>query len=383
MRDDTRTLEEKIADRDAKLDALHAKLSSAVEQLVTGEDWLRALTFAAKFRARSFKNTLLIAMQHAVAHAEGLVPNPDPTYVAGFKQWKALDRSVRKGQPGYQIYAPVTARMATFSPETGAWRRLGRGEKPEPGEIVRPRIVGLRPAYVWDVSQTDGKPLPEPPPSVQMPAGQAPAGLWDGLAALVAVRGYDLRIVPDPTALGGALGRTTYPIKRLEICGSLDDAAKTGVLTHELAHIDLHAPGHDRAPDDGTLTNEAPRVSQHRGIREVEADSVAYMVNASHGLTTDSSTVPYVADWASTVPGASVAETVQSTAKRVRDAAIKILDGLDTYQIPDGTPPGLDRDALRASSRRTKSRQTPTRSNQPMGQAQVRPSTPPAEELGL
>jgi hypothetical protein len=383
MRNDTRTLEEKVADRDAKLDALHAKLSSAVEQLVTGEDWLQALTFAAKFRARSFNNTLLIAMQHAIAHAEGLVPNPDPTYVAGFKQWKALDRNVRKGQPGYQIYAPVTKRMATLSPETGPWRRLGRGEKPEPGEIVRPRIVGLRPAYVWDVSQTDGKPLPEPPPSVQMPAGQAPTGLWDGLAALVAERGYDLRIVPDPTALGGALGRTTYPTKRVEICDSLDDAAKTAVLTHELAHVDLHAPGHDRAPDDGTLTNGAPTVSQHRGIREVEADSVAYMVNASHGLATDSSTIPYIADWASTVPGASVAEIVQSTATRVRDAAIKILDGLDTHQIPDGTPPGLDRDALRASSRTTKSRRTPARASQPTGQNQGRPSTPPAEELGL
>ncbi|PUB20893.1 hypothetical protein C8K30_115104 [Promicromonospora sp. AC04] len=383
MRDDTRTLEEKTADRNAKLDALHEKLSGAVEQLVTGEDWLRALAFAARFRARSFNNTLLIAMQHAIAHAEGLVPSADPTYVAGFKQWKALDRSVRKGQPGYQIYAPVTARMATFSPESGPWRRLGRGEKPEPGEIVRSRIVGLRPAYVWDVSQTDGKPVPEPPPSVQMPAGQAPAGLWDGLAALVAERGYDLQIVPDPTALGGALGRTTYPTKLVEICDSLDDAAKTAVLTHELAHIDLHAPGRDRAPSDGTLTSEPATVSQHRGIREVEADSVAYMVNASHGLTTDSSTIPYIADWASTVPGTSIAETVQSTATRVRDAAIKILDGLDTHQIPDGTPPGLDRDALRASSRTAKSRRTPTPVDGSARQTQVRPSTAPTEELGL
>ena len=107
------------------------------------------------------------------------------------------------------------------------------------------------------------------------------------------------------------------------------------------------------------------------------------MVNASHGLATDSSTIPYIADWASTVPGASIAKTVQSTATRVRDAAIKILAGLDTHQIPDGTPPGLDRGALRASSRTAKSQRTPTRSNRPTGQAQVLPSTPPAEELGL
>lgn len=343
MRTDNRTLEEKIADRNARLDALHEKLSSAVEQLVTGQDWLRALDFAARFRSRSFNNTLLIRMQHAMAHAQGLVPNPDPTYVAGFKQWKALDRNVRKGQPGFQIYAPVTARMATSDPSTGPWRRLARGEKPEPGEVIRQRMVGLRPAYVWDVSQTEGKPLPEPPPSVQMPAGRAPAGLWDGLAALVAERGYDLQIVSGPTALGGALGRTTYPTRIVEICDSLGDAGKVAVLTHELAHIDLHAPGRDRGPDDGSLSDQPPTVALHRGIREVEADSVAYMVNAAHGLTTDSSTIPYVAEWASTVRGASIPETIQSTATRVRETAIKILDGLDTHQVPDGTPPGLDR----------------------------------------
>jgi len=351
MGTDTRTLEEKIAERNAKLDALHEKLASAVDQLVTGQDWLRALAFAARFRSRSFNNTLLIQLQHGLAHAQGLVPDPDPTYVAGFKQWKALGRSVRKGQPGYQIYAPVTARMATSDPSAGPWRRLARGEKPEPGEVVRQRMIGLRPAYVWDVSQTDGAPLPEPPATVQMPAGRAPEGLWDGIAALVADRGYDLQIVPDPSALGGAMGRTTYPSKIVEICDSLSDAAKVAVLTHELAHIDLHAPGRDHAPDDGTLTDEPPTLALHRGIREVEADSVAYMVNAAHGLTTDSSTIPYVAEWASTVRGASIVETVQSTATRVRDAAIKILDGLDTHQIPNGAPPGLDRSAKPADRR--------------------------------
>jgi hypothetical protein len=60
MRKDPRTLEEKIADRKAKIDALHEKLTGAVEQLVTGDDWRRAMEFAAKFRARSFNNTLLI-----------------------------------------------------------------------------------------------------------------------------------------------------------------------------------------------------------------------------------------------------------------------------------------------------------------------------------
>jgi hypothetical protein len=164
MRRDTRTLEEKIAERNAKIDALQEKLTSAVESLATSEDWIRAMTFAARFRSRSFNNTLLIWVQHNIAYAEGRVPDPMPTHVAGFQQWQQLGRQVMKGQSGYQIIAPVTARMASFEPDNPeSWRRLGRGEKPAGGEVVRSRMVGVKPAYVWDVSQTDGKLIPELP----------------------------------------------------------------------------------------------------------------------------------------------------------------------------------------------------------------------------
>jgi hypothetical protein len=185
MRKDTRSFEQKKADRDAKLDALHQKLTDSVEAMVTGEDWRRALEFAARFRTHSFRNTLLILVQHAAAHQAGLVPDPSPRFVAGFKQWKHLGRSVMKGQPGYQILAPTTARMATTDPESGPWRRLARGEKPDPGEVVRPRMIGVRVAYVWADSQTEGEDLPEKP-QPQLLRGAAPAGLFDG-GELVAV----------------------------------------------------------------------------------------------------------------------------------------------------------------------------------------------------
>ena len=84
------TSEEARAARDAKLDALHEQLTSAVESLVSGEDWKQALEFAARFRARSFNNTLLIFVQHQAAFEAGRVPEPVPSYVAGFKQWQAL-----------------------------------------------------------------------------------------------------------------------------------------------------------------------------------------------------------------------------------------------------------------------------------------------------
>src|SRR4051794_35072656 len=117
--------------REAKLEALHHELSAAVSDLVTGEDWKRALTFAAQFRSRSFNNTMLIWRAHAAAYNEGRVPEPTPTSVAGFRQWHSLGRQVMKGQHGYGILAPVTGRFASFSPaDPSSWRRLGRNEKP-------------------------------------------------------------------------------------------------------------------------------------------------------------------------------------------------------------------------------------------------------------
>lgn len=70
------------------------------------------------------------------------------------------------------------------------------------------------------------------------------------------------------------------------------------------------------------------------------------MVGAAHGLDTSSYTVPYVSTWAASVPGKTAVEVVQSTAERVRKAALGVLDKLDTQKIGDGNPPGLDRDAL-------------------------------------
>ncbi len=130
--------EEARAARDAKLDELHERLTGAVETLVSGEDWARALEFAARFRSRSFNNTLLIWVQHEAAFEAGRVPNPVPSHVAGYRQWQQLGRQVQKGQQGYMIFAPVTGRFATSTPaDASSWRRLDVREKPKPGEVVR------------------------------------------------------------------------------------------------------------------------------------------------------------------------------------------------------------------------------------------------------
>ncbi|WP_277099854.1 ArdC family protein [Corynebacterium riegelii] len=166
--------EEARVAREAKLDGLQERLISAVDGLVTGEDWQRAMTFAARFRSRSFNNTLLIWSQHLDAFESGRVPVAEPSYVAGFRQWQTLGRQVDKGQSGYMIFAPVTARFASAKPGNAAsWRRLQRGEKPRAGEVARSKIIGVKPAYVWDVSQTSGDPIPERPMPVLL-EGKAP-----------------------------------------------------------------------------------------------------------------------------------------------------------------------------------------------------------------
>jgi hypothetical protein len=330
--------------RTAKLDALHQQLSESVAALVTGEDWKRALTFAAQFRARSFNNTMLIYAQHYAAHQEDRVPDPTPTYVAGFHQWLSLGRHLQKGQHGYGILAPVTARFASQSPSDPApWHRLARGEKPGAGATVKSRLVGLKPTHVWDVSQTAGNPLPELP-RPHLLQGQAPTGLWDGLADQITDRGFDLRLVSTAAATGGANGLTDFLTREVSIQMDMDEAAQVKTLAHELGHVLLHAP-HENRPTREEIREVAADATLHHGIAEVEAESVALMVGAAHGLDTSAYTVPYVSTWAASVPGKTAVDVVAATAERVRTTALGILQKLDTPKVGDGNPPGLDRDA--------------------------------------
>lgn len=330
------TIEDRQAARDAKLDELHEKLAGAVEELVSGDDWKRALTFAANFRSRSFNNTLLIWVQHQAAHEQGLVPDPMPTYVAGYKQWQYLGRQVQKGQPGYQIFAPVTGRFASTTPANAdSWRRLKKLEKPRPGEAVRSKMIGVRPAYVWDASQTAGDPLPELPAPTLL-EGEAPTGLWEGLTKQIEAAGFTLGDAPDASSIHGANGVTNYTDKTVFVRGDMDAAARVKTLAHELGHVLMHDP-------------ENADVRLHRGIGEVEAESVALMIGAAHGMDTTGYTIPYVSSWAAQIDGEVPSKIIRATGERVRTTAMRILDQLDTHMTSGGTPPGLEREPSRRS----------------------------------
>jgi hypothetical protein len=350
--------------RDARLADLHERLVGAVDGLVSGDDWRRAMEFAARFRSRSFNNTLLIWVQHLAAYTAGRVPEPVPSYVAGFKQWQQLNRSVQKGQSGYMIQAPVTARFASATPQNAeSWRRLGRMEKPRPGEVVRSRMIGVRPAYVWDLSQTAGDPVPERP-QARLLQGVAPKGLWNGLAAQIQERGFTVQRVPNERTIQGANGLTDYTARTVSVRVNMDEAAQVKTLAHELAHVMHHGP-------------DNPDAIAHRGIGEVEAESIALMIGAAHNLDTSDYTIPYVASWASSVQGKSPAEVVQATGERVRATAGTILDHLDTTQVGTGDPPGLARDTPTAEQA------TPVPARPAPTMPTRRPTRKPPAALGL
>ena len=173
-------------------------------------------------------------------------------------------------------------------------------------------MIGVKPTYVWDISQTAGDPVPELPRPTLL-QGQAPAGLWDGLADQITAAGFELRLVSSAAAIGGANGLTDFLSREVSVRMDMDEAAQVKTLAHELGHVLLHAPR-----ENALSTEVAADATLHRGIAEVEAESVALMVGAAHGLDTSSYTVPYVSTWAASVPGKNPVEVVQSTAERVR-----------------------------------------------------------------
>jgi hypothetical protein len=319
----------------ARVEELQRQLTAEIETIQSGDDWRRMLQVASRLHRYSANNLILISVQHTVAFREGRVSAPIPTYVAGFRTWKALGRSVDKGQKGYAILAPAprNVRLAVAGSGPDATRRpLAPGDDPGPGERLEvAQRLTFRIEHVFDVSQTSGAPLPEPPRPQRL-VGGAPRGLFDELERFAVARGYTVSTAVDGGALPpGADGVTRFDARTITLRAGLSEAAAAATLVHELGHVLLHDPARDPAG-----------AAVHRGIGEVEAESVAYIVTAAHGMDSSSESLPYVATWAG---GRRPAEVVQRTAQRVVIAAHELLTALHTTQHPDGAPPGLGHDA--------------------------------------
>jgi hypothetical protein len=169
---------------------------------------------------------------------------------------------------------------------------------------------------VFDVTQTDGPPLPAPPRPVLLP-GAAPPGLWDALATPMHVAGY--RLERGDTA--PANGVTDHRDRTVIVHHSLGEAQAVKTLAHELGHVLLHQP--DQLPAGFT-----------RGRAEVEAESFAYLVTGAHGLDAGDYSAAYVLGWAHGDP-----QLVLATADRVITAARPVLTQLTPAPATHGTGP--------------------------------------------
>jgi hypothetical protein len=340
---------------EAKLRAVHDRLTAAIAELTSAESWQLMLRTAATLPTYSPHNVLLIASQC-----------PQATAVAGFHTWRQLGRAVRKGETGLAILAPVLRQPTRRDPaqQGGTAARSDgpvptsttpRPERPGTGgadtaagpEGAREsgglggdrRVVGFRVVHVFDISQTDGPDLPAPPRPPRLD-GQAPVGLLDGLTAQVHAEGYQLLRhdvdLPHP-GVGVPNGVTDYLARTVIVRPDLSDAQTTKTLAHELGHVLLHEP--TRRPADLT-----------RQQAEVEAESVAHIVGAAHGLDTSGYSVPYVAGWS-----AGNLALLARSAERVVGTAHRILAHTPpppTFVLPDSTRTAArDRMASRATAR--------------------------------
>jgi hypothetical protein len=253
---------------------LSDRIKGHVEELANATDAARLsdviqnyLKAASVFHQYSFNNILLINFAY-----------PCATRVAGFQAWRKLNRWVRKGESGIPILAPIVVKEKTEGSEEKSFLR------------------GFKVVYVFDISQTDGDPLPEPPE-------------WKSPERSAELQ-YRLMTFARKKSIVVTVKKLAGEIQGVSKGGAIDIApdAGTSTLLHELAHELLH-----RGPD-------APSES---GLRELEAESVAWVCSRHFGL--ESSGSPnYIA-----LHGNS-AELIMKHLERIRKVAAEIIEAVQT-----------------------------------------------------
>ena len=239
-----------------RLTALHDTLTEGVAALASGGQWAAMLAAARHFHRYSLSNLLLIYLTR-----------PGATWVAGFHAWKRVGRSVRKGERGIPILAPCTYRTDTADHD---------GDRDdEPPQDGQPRCVlrGFKVVYVFDISQTDGEPIPDVAPVLL--EGEDPGRLYDALALQVTAQGYTLHRAALP---GESNGQTDYDARTVTVRADCSAAQACKTLAHELGHVLLHGL------DDIT--------GERRERAEVEAESIAFVVCIDAGDTLASPSAP-------------------------------------------------------------------------------------------
>ncbi len=287
-----------------KVKEITDKLEAGLKELSRSEKYKSYLSTMSKFHNYSVNNTMLIAMQ-----------KPEATLVAGYKAWqKNFERHVNFGEKAIRILAPAPYKIKEerdkLDPVTGEMMFDENG-MPQKEEVER-TIPAFRAVSVFDVSQTDGKPLPE------LEATE----LWKS------VEGYEdfvqalMNVAPVPIGFedipGVAKGYYQMEEKRIAIQENMSESQTLKTMIHETAHSMLHKKEVDR---DDVL--EA--LVKDRNTKEVEAESIAYTVCQHFEIDTSDYSFGYIAGWSS---GKDMKE-LKSSLDTIRRTASELITGIE------------------------------------------------------
>lgn len=275
--------------RRAQAEALHESIAEQVAAMTDSEQWRRFLDFMGGFHTYSLNNVLLILSQY-----------PTASRVAGFRAWQQKGRQVRKGERGIRIFGYGTKKIT------------GADGEPELDDDGKPKTRAYFPILsVFDVSQTD--PIdpdnPEPWRIVHRLDGEDELGIYDAVTAYLEAEGWTVTLEPIAGDTNGYT--TTDGTRRVVIDSELSPAQRAKTALHEAAHVILHS---DESPTEYVA---------HRGVKECEAESVAYVLAGMLGIDTSDYSIGYVAGWTN-----GEGDTIRSTAENVLRAVHILADEL-------------------------------------------------------
>ena len=302
--------------RQAQLKEITDRLEAGIEEIFTSDNYKNYLSTMAKFHKYSFNNTLLIALQ-----------NPEATLVAGYTAWqRKFHRQVRKGEKSIKIIAPMTFRrdveVERMDPSTQEIV-LGADGQPEK-ETKQVSYQRFKVSSVFDVSQTDGEPIP----SLEVPELTGDQRNFD--VFMEAIRKTSPVPVRFDKVPGEAKGYYDNSNKEIVIREGMSDIQTIKTAIHELGHSLCH----DR--DYLQSTGE----KKDRVTMELEAESVAFCVCSALKLDQDVSSYsfPYIAGWAADRPRDVLQESmdlIRTTSGNIIDRMMEVFKEYDLVKGQD------------------------------------------------
>lgn len=281
-------------ERRAQAEELQGSIAEQVEQLRDSEQWVRFLEFAQSFHRYSLGNLLLILSQCPTASA-----------VAGFRQWQTKGRQVRKGERAICIFGYAQKKVTAEQAEASEGE--DQAETTEDGQQV---ITYYPVLSVFDIGQTDpiDPDTDDPSTLAQRLTGDDQLGIVDAVTDYLTDQGWT---VTREQISGPANGYTDREARRVVIDADLSPAQAAKTALHEAGHVILHTE------------EDHSEYVEHRGIKETEAESVAYIVAGLLGVDTSRYSIGYVAGWSE-----GDADTIKATAARVLHAAHALADAI-------------------------------------------------------